>query len=141
MQPVQEDIMALLNHHAPRPCGRRDDAARALTSCCVAPPSMPGFRPSAALCAAELKICPTTPTVVKHGMHRNIDGLPTIPRVTIHDPVTNVHGAAPGTPDPLPHPTAGGSKTLVASRSALQVDGTSRALSLSRGRALQRCAG
>ena len=55
---------------------------------------------SAALCAAELKMCPTIPTVVKHGRHRNIDGLPAIPRVHVHDPVANVHGAAPSTPPP-----------------------------------------
>eukprot|EP00966_Prymnesium_polylepis_P030764 716048-Prymnesium_polylepis.1 len=57
---------------------------------------------SAALCAAELKMCPTIPTIVKHGMHRNIDGPPTIPRVHIHDPITNVPSATPQRP-PFPH--------------------------------------
>eukprot|EP00966_Prymnesium_polylepis_P171000 3952748-Prymnesium_polylepis.1 len=69
--------MALLNHHGLV----GDDAARGLMLC-----SAPINAASAALCAAELKICPTIPTVVKHGMHRNIDGPPTIPRVPIHDP-------------------------------------------------------
>eukprot|EP00966_Prymnesium_polylepis_P139386 3220868-Prymnesium_polylepis.1 len=89
MQPVQEDIVALLSHHGLV----GDDAARALMLC-----SAPIDVASAALCASELKMCPTIPTVVKHGMHRNIDGPFTIPRVTIHDPVTTVPGAAPGTP-------------------------------------------
>ena len=68
MQPVQEDIMALLKHHGLV----GDDAARALMLC-----SAPIDAASATLCATELKICPTIPTVVKHGRHRNIDGLPT----------------------------------------------------------------
>ena len=98
MQPVQEDIMALLKHHGLV----GDDAARALMLC-----SAPIDAASATLCAAELKICPTIPTVVKHGRQRNIDGRPTIPRVTIHGPATNVPDAAPGTPPPPPHPGGG----------------------------------
>ena len=98
MQPVQEDIMALLKHHGLV----GDDAARALMLC-----SAPIDAASATLCAAELKTCPTIPTVVTHGKQRNIDGPPTIPRVTMHDPVTNVPDAAPGTPPPPPHPGGG----------------------------------
>eukprot|EP00966_Prymnesium_polylepis_P189642 4394267-Prymnesium_polylepis.1 len=41
-------------------------------------------------------------------MHRNIDGPPIIPRVLIHDRVTNVPDAAPSTPPPPPHPNRGG---------------------------------
>ena len=98
MQPVQEDIMALLKHHGLV----GDDAARALMLC-----SAPIDAASASLCVAELKTCPTIPTVVTHGQQRNIDGPPTIPRVTMHDPVTNVPDAAPGTPPPPPHPGGG----------------------------------
>ena len=98
MQPVQEDIMALLQHHGLT----GDDAARALMLC-----SAPIDAASASLCVAELKTCPTIPTVVTHGQQRNIDGPPTIPRVTMHDPVTNVPDAAPGTPPPPPHPGGG----------------------------------
>ena len=100
MQPVQEDIMALLQHHGLT----GDDAARALMLC-----SAPIDAASASLCVAELKTCPTIPTVVTHGKQRNIDGPPTIPRVTMHDPVTNVPDAAPGTPPPPPHPGVGAS--------------------------------
>eukprot|EP00966_Prymnesium_polylepis_P221552 5125592-Prymnesium_polylepis.1 len=64
MQPVQEDVMALLNRHGLV----GDDTARAIMLC-----SVPIDAVSAALCAAELKIRPTIPTVVKHGRHRNID--------------------------------------------------------------------
>ena len=100
MQPVQEDIIALLNHHGLV----GDDAARALVLC-----SAPIDAASATLCATELKICPTIPTVVKHGsgsrQQTNIDGRPAIPRVTIHGPATNVPDAAPGTPPP---PSQGG---------------------------------
>eukprot|EP00966_Prymnesium_polylepis_P060691 1408190-Prymnesium_polylepis.1 len=35
-------------------------------------------------------ICPTVPTVVTYGMHRNLDGPSTVPRIPLHDPVTNV---------------------------------------------------
>eukprot|EP00966_Prymnesium_polylepis_P316695 7317516-Prymnesium_polylepis.1 len=100
MQPVQEDIMALLNHHGLV----GDDAARALMLC-----SAPIDAAFAALCAAELKICPTIPTVVKHGMHRNVDGPSTIPRVTIHDAreqrarCRSRHTTLP----PRPHPGGG----------------------------------
>ena len=93
MQPVQEDIMALLKHHGLV----GDGAARALMLC-----SAPIDAASATLCAAELKTCPTIPTVVTHGKQRNIDGRPTIPRVTMHGPATNVPDAAPGTPPPPP---------------------------------------
>eukprot|EP00966_Prymnesium_polylepis_P188134 4360234-Prymnesium_polylepis.2 len=70
MQPVQKDVMALLSHHGLV----GDDAARALMLC-----SAPIDAASAVLCAAELKLCPTVPTVVTYGMHRNIDGPSTIP--------------------------------------------------------------
>eukprot|EP00966_Prymnesium_polylepis_P311158 7188699-Prymnesium_polylepis.1 len=85
MQPVQEDVMALLNHHGLV----GDDAARALMLC-----SAPIDAASVALCAAELKLCPTIPAVVTHGMHRNIDGPPTIPQVPLHGSTANVLSVA-----------------------------------------------
>eukprot|EP00966_Prymnesium_polylepis_P182672 4232401-Prymnesium_polylepis.1 len=59
MQPVQEDIMALLNHHGLVGDGRRPCPHA------VQRPHRRGLR--SPTCAAELKICPTIPTVVKHG--------------------------------------------------------------------------
>eukprot|EP00966_Prymnesium_polylepis_P138873 3209227-Prymnesium_polylepis.1 len=60
MQPIQENVMALLSHHGLV----GDDAARAPMLC-----SAPIDATSAALCDAELKLCPTIPTVVTHGTH------------------------------------------------------------------------
>eukprot|EP00966_Prymnesium_polylepis_P291524 6733184-Prymnesium_polylepis.1 len=59
---------------------------------------------SAALFAAELKICPTIPTYRRQTWYAPQHRRP-VHRVTIHDPVTNVPGAAPGTPPPPHHPS------------------------------------
>eukprot|EP00966_Prymnesium_polylepis_P249248 5762451-Prymnesium_polylepis.3 len=71
VQPVQEDVMALVSHHATTAWWA---TMPPVPSCSIMLCSAPIDAALAALCAAELKLCPTVPTVVTYGMHRNIDG-------------------------------------------------------------------
>ena len=59
-----------------------------------------GPTPDIALPMSAWQRVPAQVSSHTHGKQRNIDGPPTIPRVTMHDPATNVPDAAPGTPPP-----------------------------------------